>query len=368
MALLLSLARNVPQAHASLIGGTLGALEVQRHRALRARRSGSSASAASASSSPQRAQRLRHERHRLRPVRRGGALPRARRRACRRAPTRSTRRPTSSRSTCRRPPRPSGWLERRGVREDASDGVRILNVARGPLLVDEDLKAALDSGKVGGAALDVFQSEPITDHPLFGYPNVVVTPHLGASTAEATDRAGYQAAEQVVAALTGGTVTTRGQRAGGRRARTSRCWGRSCRSPRASARSPSTLGDGDVGRRDRGRVPRPDRRARHAPAHDRRVLGRARGPHRGGGQRRQRADARRGARASPCSRAPATTARDFTDLVRVTVVSGDDRSTRRRHRRSAAATGRTCSRRGASASTSSSSRTWRSSATATSRG
>jgi D-3-phosphoglycerate dehydrogenase len=89
------------------------------------------------------------------------------------------------------------------------DGVRLLNVARGSLIVDEDLKDALDSGKVGGAALDVFRSEPITDHPLFdGYKNVVVTPHLGASTAEATDRAGYQAAEQVVAALQGGSVTT----------------------------------------------------------------------------------------------------------------------------------------------------------------
>ncbi|MGH2929579.1 MAG: ACT domain-containing protein, partial [Solirubrobacteraceae bacterium] len=63
-------------------------------------------------------------------------------------------------------------------------------------------------GKVAGAALDVFRSEPITEHPLFGYPNVIVTPHLGASTAEATDRAGYQAAEQVVAALTGGVVTS----------------------------------------------------------------------------------------------------------------------------------------------------------------
>ena len=88
------------------------------------------------------------------------------------------------------------------------DGVRILNVARGSLIVDEDLKAAIDSGKVGGAALDVFRAEPMTDHPLFGYKNVVVTPHLGASTAEATDRAGYQAAEQVVAALQGGSVTT----------------------------------------------------------------------------------------------------------------------------------------------------------------
>jgi len=88
------------------------------------------------------------------------------------------------------------------------DGVRVLNVARGPLLVEEDLRAALDSGKVAGAALDVFREEPITEHPLFGYPNVIVTPHLGASTAEATDRAGVQAAEQVAAALTGGVVTS----------------------------------------------------------------------------------------------------------------------------------------------------------------
>ena len=86
--------------------------------------------------------------------------------------------------------------------------MRIINVARGPLVVDEDLKAAIDSGTVAGAALDVFRQEPITDHPLFGYPNVIVTPHLGASTAEATDRAGYQAAEQVAAALSGGAVTS----------------------------------------------------------------------------------------------------------------------------------------------------------------
>ena len=71
------------------------------------------------------------------------------------------------------------------------------------------LKDALDSGKVAGAALDVFPAEPITDYPLFdGYANVVVTPHLGASTTEAQDRAGVQTAEQVVAALTGGVVST----------------------------------------------------------------------------------------------------------------------------------------------------------------
>ena len=104
-------------------------------------------------------------------------------------------------------PETEGWLNAEALSK-CKDGVRVLNVARGPLIVDEDLQAALDSGKVAGAALDVFRSEPITEHPLFGYPNVIVTPHLGASTAEATDRAGYQAAEQVVAALTGGVVTS----------------------------------------------------------------------------------------------------------------------------------------------------------------
>ena len=87
-------------------------------------------------------------------------------------------------------------------------GARILNVARGGLIDEAALKDALDAGTLAGAALDVFPSEPVTEHPLFGYPNVVVTPHLGASTAEATDRAGYQSAEQVVAALTGGVVST----------------------------------------------------------------------------------------------------------------------------------------------------------------
>jgi D-3-phosphoglycerate dehydrogenase len=104
-------------------------------------------------------------------------------------------------------PDTKGWLDAAALAK-CKDGVRILNVARGPLVVDDDLVAAIDQGKVGGAALDVFQSEPVTEHPLFGHANVIVTPHLGASTAEATDRAGYQAAEQVVAALAGGVVTS----------------------------------------------------------------------------------------------------------------------------------------------------------------
>ena len=105
-------------------------------------------------------------------------------------------------------PETEGWLDARAF-ASMRDGVRILNVARGGLIDDAAMKQALDSGKVAGAALDVFPAEPITDYPLFaGYANVVVTPHLGASTAEATDRAGYQSAEQVIAALSGGVVST----------------------------------------------------------------------------------------------------------------------------------------------------------------
>jgi D-3-phosphoglycerate dehydrogenase / 2-oxoglutarate reductase len=104
-------------------------------------------------------------------------------------------------------PDTQNWLNAKAFAQ-MRDGVRILNVARGGLIDEAALKDALDSGKVGGAALDVFPSEPMTENPLFGDPKVIVTPHLGASTAEATDRAGYQSAEQVVAALTGGVVST----------------------------------------------------------------------------------------------------------------------------------------------------------------
>jgi D-3-phosphoglycerate dehydrogenase len=104
-------------------------------------------------------------------------------------------------------PETENWLDAAAFSK-MKEGVRVINVARGKLVVEEALREALDRGRVAGAALDVFRDEPVTDNPLFGYPNVVVTPHLGASTTEATDRAGYQAAEQVVAALTGGVVTS----------------------------------------------------------------------------------------------------------------------------------------------------------------
>jgi D-3-phosphoglycerate dehydrogenase / 2-oxoglutarate reductase len=87
------------------------------------------------------------------------------------------------------------------------DGVRIVNCARGELIDLGALEDAIRSGKVAGASLDVFPGEPVTEHPLFAYDNVVVTPHLGASTAEAQDRAGVITAEQVVAALNGDLVS-----------------------------------------------------------------------------------------------------------------------------------------------------------------
>jgi D-3-phosphoglycerate dehydrogenase / 2-oxoglutarate reductase len=87
-------------------------------------------------------------------------------------------------------------------------GARLINAARGDLVDQDALLRALQDGRLGGAALDVFPVEPTTESPLFGLAQVVVTPHLGASTAEAQDRAGLAVAEQVAAALSGGLVTS----------------------------------------------------------------------------------------------------------------------------------------------------------------
>ncbi|MDP9093417.1 MAG: phosphoglycerate dehydrogenase [Actinomycetota bacterium] len=205
MALLLALARNVPQAHASLIGGAwerskfsgvelhekilgiIGFGRIGQLVAHRARSFGMRVIAFDAYLAEERFRELGVERasspDQIYAV----------------ADFITVHLPKNSET--------EDWLNAAAFAK-MKDGVRILNVARGPLVVDADLQAALDSGKVAGAALDVFRTEPVTDHPLFGYPNVIVTPHLGASTAEATDRAGYQAAEQAVAALTGGAVTS----------------------------------------------------------------------------------------------------------------------------------------------------------------
>ncbi|HSI25948.1 MAG TPA: hydroxyacid dehydrogenase [Aeromicrobium sp.] len=184
MALLLALARNVPQAHASLTGGAwerskftgvelhgkvlgiLGFGRIGQLVAARAKAFGMRVVAFDAYMAEERFNELGVER----------------------APSAAQVYAVADFVTVHLPktPETENFLNAEAFGQ-MKDGVRILNVARGPLVVDEDLAAALESGKVAGAALDVFRSEPITEHPLFGHPRVIVTPHLGASTSEATD-------------------------------------------------------------------------------------------------------------------------------------------------------------------------------------
>jgi D-3-phosphoglycerate dehydrogenase len=87
------------------------------------------------------------------------------------------------------------------------NGVRIVNCARGGLVDEKALAAALDSGKVAGAAFDVFTTEPATENPLFGHANVVCTPHLGAATSEAQENVALQVAEQMSDYLLRGAIS-----------------------------------------------------------------------------------------------------------------------------------------------------------------
>ena len=207
MALLLALARNVPQAHAALVAGRW-----ERSKLLRRRADGQDA----------RHPRLRPHRPARRPARAWAS-------ACASSPTTRSSAPSATASSASssversddvyaqadfitlhlpKTPETEGWLDAEAF---AKMQRRRAHPQRRPRPADRRRGPAATRStpaRSGGAALDVFRSEPITEHPLFGYPNVVVTPHLGASTAEATDRAGYQAAEQVVAALTGGSVTS----------------------------------------------------------------------------------------------------------------------------------------------------------------
>ena len=86
-------------------------------------------------------------------------------------------------------------------------GVRIINCARGELVDEKALRAALESGHVAGAAVDVFSEEPAITNPLFGHPNVVCTPHLGAATNEAQENVALQVAEQMSDYLIRGAIT-----------------------------------------------------------------------------------------------------------------------------------------------------------------
>jgi D-3-phosphoglycerate dehydrogenase len=86
-------------------------------------------------------------------------------------------------------------------------GVRIINCARGELVDEAAMRAALESGHVAGGAFDVFSEEPATTNPLFGLPNVVCTPHLGASTSEAQENVALQVAEQMSDYLMRGAIS-----------------------------------------------------------------------------------------------------------------------------------------------------------------
>jgi len=88
----------------------------------------------------------------------------------------------------------------------AKPGMRLINAGRGAIVDEAALAAAIASGRLGGAAIDTFAQEPTTESPLFALDSVVVTPHLGASTAEAQDKAGETIAEQVILALRGDFV------------------------------------------------------------------------------------------------------------------------------------------------------------------
>ncbi len=100
----------------------------------------------------------------------------------------------------------TGLIDKNAI-EMMKDGVRIVNCARGGIVDEEALLEGLDSGKIKGAALDVFNTEPPGNHPLFKYDNVVATPHLGASTREAQDIVAVMVAEQALNYLRSGAIT-----------------------------------------------------------------------------------------------------------------------------------------------------------------
>jgi len=200
MALLLAQARNIPQAHAALASGswerekwqgvelhgkTLGVIGLGRVGTLVAQRAsafGMRIIAYDPYVAPARAQQM------------GVSLAETVAELCRRSDFITIHMPKT--------PETTGLVGAREL-EQVKPGVRIVNTARGGLIDEAALVDALKSGRVAGAGVDVFENEPVTEHALFGLPNVVVTPHLGASTAEAQDKAGLAIAEQLLLALRG---------------------------------------------------------------------------------------------------------------------------------------------------------------------
>jgi D-3-phosphoglycerate dehydrogenase len=200
LALMLAQARNIPQAHNSLLEGawererwqgvelfskTLGIVGLGRVGTLVAQRAGAFGMHLIAYDpyvSRQRAAQI------------GAELVASVAELCRRSDFVSIHLPKS--------PETVGIIGDRELSQVRPE-LRIVNTARGGVVDEEALVRALKDGRVAGAAIDVFTDEPVTNHPLFGLNNVVVTPHLGASTAEAQDKAGVAIAEQVLLALRG---------------------------------------------------------------------------------------------------------------------------------------------------------------------
>ena len=199
MALLLAQARNVPQAHADLKGGqwkrsrwtgvelhgkVLGVVGLGRVGALVAQRAlafGMRLAAYDPYVSPERARQMGVE---LLPLEELVA--------------------TSDFLSIHLPRTPEtvGLIGEKLLRR-AKPGLRVVNTARGGIVDEDALCRLIEEGRLGGAALDVFAKEPCTSSPLFALDPVVVTPHLGASTTEAQDKAGDTIAEQVILALAG---------------------------------------------------------------------------------------------------------------------------------------------------------------------
>ena len=175
----------------------------------------------------------------------------------------------------------------------AKPTLRIVNTARGGIVDEAALADAVRNGVIAGAALDVFAAEPTTESPLFELDSVVVTPHLGASTAEAQDKAGQTIAEQVVLALRGEFVPFAVNLAATEASATVQPF-----MPLAERLGPHVHRRGGWHRRHaRDLVRGPDRRLRLPRAHAVGAQGRARSRRRRAGVVRQRAATRRGARA-----------------------------------------------------------------------
>jgi len=202
MALLLAQARNVPQAHAALVAGkwerskwegvelhgkTLGIVGLGRVGALVAQRALAFGMRLVAFDPYVSADRARHMSVELRSLEELMA--------------------ESDFVSIHLPKTPETvGLIGRDVLAKARPGIRIINTARGGIVDEQALADAIAEGTVEGAGLDVFATEPTTESPLFGLRSVVVTPHLGASTVEAQDKAGVTIAEQVLLALAGDFV------------------------------------------------------------------------------------------------------------------------------------------------------------------